>query len=481
MVCPKGNADVLLVAMGTPRCYCLIDHYGQVSKGYMTVTTMKVLSLFSGAGGLDLGLERAGMEVVALCEIDPKARMVLRKHWPELTIYNDVREVTSERLAADNIQHPDIVAGGSPCQDLSVAGHRKGLDGSRSGLFWEQCRIADELGSDIFWENVPGALSSNNGADFASVLWGITGALVELSPKQKWAKSGVLVGPKRTAIWRVADAQRFGVPQRRRRIYVIGCSGTVARRLAPLLLEFQGGNGDHQAGRETRSHSSGASTDRSDEASGGHAAGNDGDAVTGFVKVVRSGARDKDGTLPAEVWREEPISPTLTSFDNGGDSRATVLTVHEDTSWYTESQFAQYIKNNVGTLRAAGGTQGGGSENIVVMKPDIAACLRSGGDGGVPSSRGENIVVQNPNIIGFSHTQGLDHQASTDHFPTLRAEGGGHAVMHPVEDETLLIFQENQRNEVRIMPGYAGSINAQTGTHNTNFLLQSQENDSAEI
>ena len=92
------------------------------------MTSIKVLSLFSGAGGLDLGLERAGMEVVALCEIDPKAKMVLRKHWPDLTIYNDVREVTRERLIADGIEHPDIVAGGSPCQDLSVAGRRKGLD-----------------------------------------------------------------------------------------------------------------------------------------------------------------------------------------------------------------------------------------------------------------------------------------------------------------------------------------------------------------
>ena len=443
---------------------------------------IKVLSLFSGAGGLDLGLERAGMEVVALCEIDPKARMVLRKHWPDTHIYGDVREVTRERLISDNIIRPDIVAGGSPCQDLSVAGRRKGLDGSRSGLFWEQCRIADEIGADILWENVPGALSSNDGADFAAVLWGITGALVELPPKQKWAKSGVLVGPKRTAIWRVADAQRFGVPQRRRRIYVIGCSGTVARGLAPLLLECEGGQGNHSSGRETRTRSSGTASDGSGD-SGSHRAGRPGgdagNEVSGFVKVVRSGARDKDGNLPAEVWREEQVSPTLTSFDNGGDSRATVLAIHDETTWYSETQFAQYGKDIVGTLRASGGTYGGGSENIVVTKPEVAACLRSGGDGGVPSSRGENLVVQHeydPRIIGFSHTQGLDHQASTTVFPTLRAEGGGHAVMYDPTEPPLL-FQQNQRDEVRIMPGYAGSLNAETGMHNTNFVLQDQEDD----
>lgn len=134
---------------------------------------------------------------------------------------------------------------------------------------------------------------------------------------------------------------------------------------------------------------------------------------------------------------------------------------------FTETQFAQYGEY-VGTLRAAGGTYGGGSENLAVT--DIAACLRSGGDGGVPSSRGENLVVQDDQLpIGFSHTQGLDHQASTDHFPTLRAEGGGHAVMH----DTAVVFQQNQRDEVRIMPGYTGSINAQNGMHNTNFLVQS--------
>ena len=470
------------------------------------MTRIKVLSLFSGAGGLDLGLERAGMEVVALCEIDPKARMVLRKHWPDTYIYNDVREVTRERLITDNIERPDIVAGGSPCQDLSVAGRRKGLDGSRSGLFWEQCRIADEIGADIFWENVPGALSSNNGADFAAVLWGITGALVELPPKQKWAKSGVLVGPKRTAIWRIADAQRFGVPQRRRRIYVVGCSGAVARGLAPLLLERQSGQGNHQTSRETGTRASGASQDRSDDAGSDRAGRTDGDTRS-WVKSKRASS-DKDD----DSWKEQPVSPTLNAFDNGGDSRATVLTVHNGEIPFTQTKFAQYGEG-VGTLRANGGDIGGGSETLilgytmttgkanvdtitagigkgprgtdavgsgqlVIIEPiiEVAACLRSGGDGGVPSSRGENLVVQEEpfKAIGFSHTQGLDHQASTSAFPTLRAEGGGHAIMYDT-NETPVLFQQNQRDEVRIMPGYAGSLNAENGMHNTNFVVQDQE------
>lgn len=438
------------------------------------MTRIKVLSLFSGAGGLDLGLQRAGMDVVALCEIDPKARMVLRKHWPDTYIYNDVREVTRERLITDNIHRPDIVAGGSPCQDLSVAGRRKGLDGSRSGLFWEQCRIADEIGADIFWENVPGALSSNNGADFAAVLWGITGALVELPPKQKWAKSGVLVGPKRTAIWRIADAQRFGVPQRRRRIYVVGCSGTVARGLAPLLLERQSGQGNHQTSRETGTRASGASQDRSDDAGSDRAGRTDGDTRS-WVKSKRASSNTDD-----DSWKEQIVSPTLNAFDNGGDSRATVLAVHDEPIPFTQTKFAQYGEG-IGTLRANGGDIGGGSETLILghttaVGVEVAACLRSGGDGGVPSSRGENLVVQEEafKAIGFSHTQGLDHQASTSAFPTLRAEGGGHAIMYDT-NETPVLFQQNQRDEVRIMPGYAGSLNAENGMHNTNFVVQDQE------
>lgn len=405
------------------------------------VTRLKVLSLFSGAGGLDLGLARAGIGVVAMCEIEPKARAVLRRHWPDTRIYDDVREVTRERLEHDGIERPDIVAGGSPCQDLSVAGKRRGLDGARSGLFWEQCRIADEWEADILWENVPGALSSNSGADFAAVLWGITGALVELPDGKKWAKSGVLVGPKRTAVWRVADAQRFGVPQRRRRIYVVGCSGAVARRLAPLLLEFAGGEGNRASGREAGTRAARTVADGSDDA-GGPRAGrpdgtddgrglygtdrtgitgaaystgtgwwNDADGRAGTLRAqghpheanilaadIRNGTVDKDMTqtlqahksgwsvnaMPVVVqepqafvkakrassntdddtWRDEPVSPTLNAFDNGGDTRATVLMVQptEPTAFFP-SKFAGYDEG-VGTLRARDAK---GDANIVVQ------------------------------------------------------------------------------------------------------------------
>jgi len=183
---------------------------------------MNILSLFSGVGGIDIGLEAAGHHTVAFCEIDPKCREILAHHWPGIPIHDDVTTLNPEEYRG----RVDLVAGGSPCQDLSVAGRRAGLDGERSGLFWHQCRIADQSHARWFlWENVAGALTSNNGADFAAVLWGITGTLPDV-PDEGWQSCGVVVGPKRTAVWRLFDARWFGVPQRRRRVFIVAGAGT---------------------------------------------------------------------------------------------------------------------------------------------------------------------------------------------------------------------------------------------------------------
>jgi DNA (cytosine-5)-methyltransferase 1 len=106
---------------------------------------LRVLDLFSGIGGFSLGLERTGgFQTVAFCEIEPYPRAVLRKHWPDVPIYDDVRTLTAERLAADGIA-VDVICGGFPCQDISLAGKGAGLDGARSGLWSEIARLAGEL------------------------------------------------------------------------------------------------------------------------------------------------------------------------------------------------------------------------------------------------------------------------------------------------------------------------------------------------
>jgi DNA (cytosine-5)-methyltransferase 1 len=190
---------------------------------------VKFISLFSGIGGFDLGFERAGMECVAQVEIDDAARAVLEKHYPDVPKFKDVKEFGYGQFARGTI---DLICGGFPCQDLSIVGKRAGLAGERSGLWFEFARIIDELEPRwVVIENVPGLLSSNGGADFAVIL-------------QWLVKRGYGV------CWRVLDAQYFGVPQRRRRVFVVASLGIGS--CAQVLFESEIGEGCYRAGGEKR-------------------------------------------------------------------------------------------------------------------------------------------------------------------------------------------------------------------------------------
>lgn len=202
------------------------------------------VSLFAGVGGFDLALQRAGVKVVASVEIDTKAQDVLRRHFPDSTIFGDVTGVTGEQLRAAGFEPKGgIITGGFPCQDLSVAGKRAGLAGKRSGLFWEICRILDETGSEtVILENVPGLLSSNGGRDMAVVIE----ALVERGYR---------------LAWRVLDAQYFGVPQRRRRIFIVGCLGNSGRSPEEILAIGQSRAGYLEASKSQRKDTAGKIAD----------------------------------------------------------------------------------------------------------------------------------------------------------------------------------------------------------------------------
>jgi DNA (cytosine-5)-methyltransferase 1 len=193
------------------------------------------VSLFAGVGGFDLALERAGVKVVASVEWDKKAQEVLRRHFPESTIFGDISGVTGEQLIAAGFEPRNgIITGGFPCQDLSVAGKRAGLGGSRSGLFWEICRLLDETRAQNFiLENVPGLLNSNGGADMAVVLQ----ALVERGYR---------------VAYRVLDAQHFGVPQRRRRVFIVGCLGDSGAAPEEILAIAEGRAGYLAQSKQTR-------------------------------------------------------------------------------------------------------------------------------------------------------------------------------------------------------------------------------------
>lgn len=282
------------------------------------------VSLFAGIGEFELAMSREGIQTVASVEIDKKASGVLANQFPQSRLFSDIKGVTGEQLFDSGFNSKrGIITGGFPCQDLSVAGRRAGLAGERSGLFWEICRLLDETKSEwVVLENVPGLLSSNGGRDMGVVL----GALGQLG-------YGVA--------YRILDAQHFGVAQRRRRVFIVGHLGNDWRTPAKILDIGEGRRGYIEAGFKARKDTA-RPVDASPHVGGlagtelvGTLAARDFKGVSNqyiaenkvipFVKVVRSGARDEDGNLPAEVWARQDVAPTLNLMDNTGEARATVV------------------------------------------------------------------------------------------------------------------------------------------------------------
>lgn len=185
---------------------------------------MAHVSLFSGVGGFELAMSQAGISTIAACEIDKAARGVLADHFPDTHIYHDVKGVTGDSLRSLGADPGrTVLTAGWPCQGNSVAGRRGGMADERSGLWAEVARILAEFRPAWFiGENVPGLLSVAGGWDYATVLGDM-------------ARLGYGFA------WRVLDSRRFGVPQRRRRVVLVGHLGDDGRAPAQVLLEPQGG------------------------------------------------------------------------------------------------------------------------------------------------------------------------------------------------------------------------------------------------
>jgi DNA (cytosine-5)-methyltransferase 1 len=199
------------------------------------MTKLRVLSLFAGIGGFDLGLERTGgFKTVALCEIDPFCRRVLAKHWPEVPCYDDVRTLTAERLAADGIS-VDVICGGFPCQDISSAGFKVGIGGARSGLWGEYARLIREVRPRfVVVENVAAVLS--RGLDR------ILGDLAEIRYDAEWdglPASAIGAHHDRDRLWLVASPDSYGQPacpqhDEACRLPADGDASHAQRRVVPL-------------------------------------------------------------------------------------------------------------------------------------------------------------------------------------------------------------------------------------------------------
>lgn len=333
---------------------------------------LQLASTFSGVGGIDLGFHAAGIPTRLLCEYDKHAASVLARRFPGIPIHPDVQELTADDLAAAGlVPERTILAGGFPCQDLSVAGARRGMgEGTRSGLYWHLDRLMAEFRPAwVVFENVPGLLSSNGGRDMGAVL-------------------GSLADRGYGFAYRVLDAQFFGVPQRRRRVVIVGRLGDSGAAPAQVLLEPEGGGWNPPAGFPTGPRAA------RDAARGAGQAGR-----TRVVPALRASNHygDQDGA-EGQLVTDGDVANALTAREGKGpDSDATTTLV-------------------VSTLQASGGDRG--------YRVDAEAAA------------GGHLVVQPLALRGREDGAQLEVAPEGSPAHAVRTPGGGSS--HPMVAVTTL-------------------------------------------
>lgn len=354
-------------------------------------------SLFDGSGGFPLGGLLSGITPVWASEIEPFPIRVTTKRLPFMKHYGDV-----SRMDGGKIEPVDIITFGSPCQDMSIAGRREGLDGSRSSLFYEAVRIVREMrcATDgkypryIVWENVPGAFSSNKGADFQSVLeeiCSVKGYEVDPARPAKWPAAGEIVADDFSLAWRVFDAQYWGVPQRRKRIYLVAdfAGGSAGK----ILFESEGMSGYTPQGFRPWQGVAGAFAE--------------GAGASGCVCLNDQGGSRMDvtedvaATLRAENHGHPPCVMGAAGFCTEHSAKARGIGYEEETSptlragtvpaavYENHSQDTRYTGplETAPTVNATYG-MGGNNQPFVVETPKTLK-IRSGCDGG-----GKGALIQ---------------------------------------------------------------------------------------
>lgn len=267
---------------------------------------MNVLSLFSGIGGFDLGLEQAGFHISAMCEIDKRAQKILLRNFSNAKLYDDVRDLNFSKGDFD------VICGGFPCQDVSRSGKKIGLAGERSGLWYEFKRIINDVEPKwVIIENVPGLLSSARGRDFATII-------------QWLAERGYGVG------WRVLDSSRFGLAQRRKRVFIVASFGN--RSGCELLFKQKGIEGTYRKSRKkketyTRNNSG---EDKNSAGAVTHGLNNQSPFVTAIkekshtisTKTIESVLWEMaHASEPARICKNQNLAPTLLErMGTGGNS-----------------------------------------------------------------------------------------------------------------------------------------------------------------
>ena len=426
---------------------------------------MKVLSLFSGVGGFDMGLEAAGFETIFQCEWDKHCTKVLEKHWPNVPKWGDVSTLTGAYVL-EMAGPPDVVAWGSPCQDLSVAGKRAGLSGAKSGLFHEGIRIIKEIRELTnneyprfsIWENVPGALSSNGGADFGIVL-------------DEMAQAGAL-----ELEWAVLDAQYFGIAQRRRRIFMSAVfrpsDATRSRgKIFPVAegvlrnSKTRGKKGQSSTTTTTGGlRASGGTGDSSDtigavafqpgtliRATGGHwdeqaptlrAESKSGDNSPHVAQPFVKSRHAKDSE-DYETWVDGIVSPTLNTFENHSDTRATVAIVQQEVvNDVAATITANYSKQIINSMAEEG--------NLFPITVIDRAAFNQG-----PNAQYDTIIREDTAI------------------PALVARGPHAVGQHVSEDD--IVFHAHRQDGVRLQEnGTVNTLTAFMGTGGLNTPMVAQ-------
>ena len=401
-------------------------------------------SLFDGSGGFPLGGLLAGITPVWSSEIEPFPVRVTTKRFPHMKHYGDISVLNGAELPP-----VDIITFGSPCQDMSVAGKRSGLDGSRSSLFFEAIRIIKEMrgATDgkypryIVWENVPGAFSSNKGQDFRAVLeevCKVKDAEVSVPFPGKWENAGRIMGNGYSVAWRQFDAQFWGVPQRRKRIYLVAdfAGGSAGK----ILFESEGLSGYSAEGFRSWQTAAGTSAKGSGETGGfsvdGYNSSVDEVAATlgvncgvstgrnGVMVLNDQGGNRMDVTEDMTcTLRAESHHPPLVFENHSQDSR---YTGPQDTVQTILSTFGTggnnqpFVLETPKTLKIRSGCEGGGKGALI--QDDLSATLGCNNDQTLFVPKAYGICSKGSNSMMSDNPHSGFYEADTSRC--LDANGG---------------------------------------------------------
>ena len=401
-------------------------------------------SLFDGSGGFPLGGLLAGITPVWSSEIEPFPVRVTTKRFPHMKHYGDISVLNGAELPP-----VDIITFGSPCQDMSVAGKRSGLDGSRSSLFYEAIRIIKEMrgATDgkypryIVWENVPGAFSSNKGQDFRAVLeevCKVKDAEVSVPFPGKWENAGRIMGNGYSVAWRQFDAQFWGVPQRRKRIYLVAdfAGGSAGK----ILFESEGLSGYSAEGFRSWQTAAGTSAEGSGETGSYSVDGYNSsvDEVVATLGVNCGVSTGRNGVMVLNdqggnrmdvtedmtcTLRAESHHPPLVFENHSQDSR---YTGPQDTVQTILSTFGTggnnqpFVLETPKTLKIRSGCEGGGKGALI--QDDLSATLGCNNDQTLFVPKAYGICSKGSNSMMSDNPHSGFYEADTSRC--LDANGG---------------------------------------------------------